>query len=573
MVAVTAVIAPPVEAGTVGRASAAPARAAATRRRRSAANAGSGASGRTGWRSTSSGSSGPSGPSGSVIASLALVIAIGRPEGAAGPGPAASRSRAGCDPTPRPPRPPADRRDSAGSAPPGAGRPANRGRPWPAGCRARRPTGRRRRRTSCSTRRSRRSSLAWARQWSTSLLRATRDQPGHREAGDRRPPDGVDRGRESLGGEILGHARRCRSGAAGSRRPAGGRGRTSPGAPVPDPGPAGADSDAVISCGSSFAEPGLRHRRTDLEATIVAASRAARMSPMTRVGARGPDGDEDGGHGHRNGNRSHRAGPLLPEVHGPQAQQVDGDGDGDGRRSLDRGQLGVIGDLVEHDLEPGADGGRTGEHDEVAVAPDERLTPVASANTSRGPLGDRPRPAGRSTATTWRTRSAVRRPRSDTMLGVEPAGVDRIAHPGRGGQHRLAEHDDREQPVALGDVARVPGRGRRRSAQTGTASSAAASSRKVGSRQPSGTASRATQPTCTIGDAGGVPQVRRATGRVVGRRPQPLGDHGQPHDHVAEDRDRRLPLGRTARGCRRRARARRRSGRTPRAGSGTSSLS
>ena len=46
------------------------------------------------------------------------------------------------------------------------------------------------------------------------------------------------------------------------------------------------------------------------------------------------------------------------------------------------------------------------------------------------------------------------------------------------GEHALAQHDQGEQAVALGDVARVPGGGGGRSAQTGTASSPATRTRK-----------------------------------------------------------------------------------------------
>ena len=89
----------------------------------------------------------------------------------------------------------------------------------------------------------------------------------------------------------------------------------------------------------------------------------------------------------------------------------------------------------------------------------------------------------------------------------------------------LAEHDDREQAVPLGDVVRMPRRRRARSAQTGTASSAS-DEHQERDGQPSGSNSRSTQPTWTSGDADRVPQRGRPVGaRVAARRPQPLRDH------------------------------------------------
>ena len=65
------------------------------------------------------------------------------------------------------------------------------------------------------------------------LVPGDADEPRDGEVRHRVALDGLHRGEEGLGGEVLGDGSRCRPGRAGSRTPAGARGRTSRAAPFP----------------------------------------------------------------------------------------------------------------------------------------------------------------------------------------------------------------------------------------------------------------------------------------------------------------------------------------------------
>ncbi len=110
--------------------------------------------------------------------------------------------------------------------------------------------------------------------------------------------------------------------------------------------------------------------------------------------------------------------------------------------------------------------------------------------------------------------------------------------------HRLAEHDQREQAVPLGDVVRVPGGlhpqfGDHRHGQLGQDPDRDHHRPDVvREHQHHGPADLAE------GDPGGVAQRHTARRPLLGdRRAQPLGDHGQPHHHVADHRQHDVLVG------------------------------
>jgi hypothetical protein len=98
----------------------------------------------------------------------------------------------------------------------------------------------------------------------------------------------------------------------------------------------------------------------------------------------------------------------------------------------------------------------------------------------------------------------------DQRPGVLAALVERAAEGDRGGRHRLAQHDQREQAVPLGDVVPVVGgvgAAGARSAQIGTTSLQHHQQRKIGRNdQDSGMASRSSQSAWTTGHADRVAQ-------------------------------------------------------------------
>ena len=115
-----------------------------------------------------------------------------------------------------------------------------------------------------------------------------------------------------------------------------------------------------------------------------------------------------------------------------------------------RPDLRVMGRLVDGDRQPGADRRRSGEHEIVAVAPDDRLAQAGEQIVHR-PIEVHPphrvhdqQPA-----------DDQRHQRRQRFAGRQR----RLDGDGRR-EDRLAEHDQREQAVPFGDVMRVP-RGRR----------------------------------------------------------------------------------------------------------------
>ena len=173
------------------------------------------------------------------------------------------------------------------------------------------------------------------------------------------------------------------------------------------------------------------------------------------------------------------------------------------------GELGVTRHLVDLDEESSADRGRAREHEVVPVAPRERA-PCVLLRSRGAPVRRAARSAGRSRSTTSRTRSAARRRRRTRGRRTGCRRSSAACTPTVADEHRLAEHDDREQPVALGDVARVPRRpcrplGPDRHAQL----ERAPSTKNASERSASGSEHSATQPSWHDRDADRVADARR----------------------------------------------------------------
>ena len=117
------------------------------------------------------------------------------------------------------------------------------------------------------------------------------------------------------------------------------------------------------------------------------------------------------------------------------------------------------------------------------------------------------------------------------------AEVEGALHGQRRRQHRLAQHDEGEQLVALGDVPRVPGRppgplGVERHADLGHDHDEEAQvGRPLGQQQEREPADHA------HGDAGREAQARAAVRRVPVGGAQPLGDESDAHDRIAVRHD------------------------------------
>ena len=169
---------------------------------------------------------------------------------------------------------------------------------------------------------------------------------------------------------------------------------------------------------------------------------------------------------------------------------------------------------------PAAHRGERAEDDQVAVAEGERRArgggraarPTASRSTSTSSRTSRPTPATASSA------ASTVQPASPWTTRVERG--DRA-------EDDLAERDDHQQAVALGDVVRVPRRaapGARR--RTGPTSSSAISSaeQRERRRRPAGRRARAaTQPTCATPIVTMYVRAAGAALGVVARRPATTG--------------------------------------------------
>ncbi|CAG6396458.1 hypothetical protein SCOCK_410035 [Actinacidiphila cocklensis] len=223
-----------------------------------------------------------------------------------------------------------------------------------------------------------------------------------------------------------------------------------------------------------------------------------------------------------------QAGLEVPGVHRPHRDHEDGRGDRDATGRGARRQVGVVGDLLHHHLDARADRGGRAQHGVVAVTPHERL-PVGGQVLVDGygevvPVGreDDQQPAGR-----------------DRQQQVEGGGlVERGLHRDRGRRDRLAQHDEREQAVPLGDVVRMPGGaphvfrvGRHRELRHDQQQEAA---------DPQGAGQQDQAHPAELHHD----QARRVAQRdrplrpgLAGRRPQPLEGQRQPHDEVADDGD------------------------------------
>src|SRR3954447_14729047 len=191
--------------------------------------------------------------------------------------------------------------------------------------------------------------------------------------------------------------------------------------------------------------------------SVLSGGRCAERDGGGRGGADHAGEDDGGGsrvragqHGDGRGGQDgalRRAGGVVAGVDQPHRGEVAG------RRNRDRGvgaQGGDVGradGVFDDDFEARSDGGRGGEHQVVPIPPGDGL-PVRPQPDVRG-YGEVDPPGGED------DEQPARRGGKQRAQGVVLVDAGFHRH-GRGGD-RLAQHDDREQAVAFGDVARVPG--------------------------------------------------------------------------------------------------------------------
>ena len=191
-------------------------------------------------------------------------------------------------------------------------------------------------------------------------------------------------------------------------------------------------------------------------------------------------------------------------------------------------------DQVDQGRQTGTDGRDAGEDEAVDVAEHERGLPPERVD--HRPLEVDP---------PHREHHQQRSDDEQEQLGVEAVGVEGTRDRRRGRQDDLAEHDDREQLVALGDVVPVPRRGSRplrppRSdhLQHGQGHERDPAGRAVGQED------RPEHPQqLDEGHGSGVAQRRTTDLGVLARHPQPERDHRDTHDQVADDDDPEVVLG------------------------------
>ena len=131
------------------------------------------------------------------------------------------------------------------------------------------------------------------------------------------------------------------------------------------------------------------------------------------------------------------------QVQYPQRQQVDGDGHGHDHPGVEVAEMAVTGGVVDGDDQPGAARGDRGEHEQMPVPPSEAGAVGGQGLRDLVVEVDPPhREQDQQTA------------RDDAVeLGVEPPSSTTVWMATVAGEHRLTQHDDREQSVALDDVA------------------------------------------------------------------------------------------------------------------------
>src|SRR4029450_1996283 len=151
--------------------------------------------------------------------------------------------------------------------------------------------------------------------------------------------------------------------------------------------------------------------------------------------------------------RDDRPGPAAQVVRGhlegPDGKEEQGDRDGEAGRRRPGADGRVVGDEVDVDGQAGPDGRGRGEHQVVAVAPDDRgpqrgqelVRLLGEVQPPHGEHGQQP--AGRRGGQGGQGRVLV-------QGGLDGQG---------GGEHALAQDDQGEQAVAFGDVAGGAGGG------------------------------------------------------------------------------------------------------------------
>ena len=248
---------------------------------------------------------------------------------------------------------------------------------------------------------------------------------------------------------------------------------------------------------------------------------------------------------------------LAEGVQARDRQRDDRHGDCEGERDGPRPGIRV----ALHDVDGGRqrrpDRGDRSEHRQVPVAeepdrtrvlddarvvarevrPPEREDDEEPAEDERGELPAEPGRRGR-------LGGVGRRVPPGAGLGAGGRGRHRPLDRLHRGEDHLTEDDDRQQPVALGDVVRMEGRVpvplfcEQRHEQLEP------DEQEEGGDEPGlGDAEACDPEQLDDGDAPGVPQRGLPPLGVAGGRPQPQRDHGEPHDRVAQHHRRRLAVG------------------------------
>ena len=271
-----------------------------------------------------------------------------------------------------------------------------------------------------------------------------------------------------------------------------------------------------------------------------------------RFGAEG--GQQHQGGGARAAGGAQPPGRLGPHVESPHHQDVDRHRHGHGGPGLHVAQLGVARRVVDPDGQAGAGGGRRGVHEVVPVAPHEGH----EAPRPGGGAGLRDHPLAGQVEVHPPQAEHDEQAADDHggQVAERALGVERLLHAERRRQHRLAQDDDREQGVALHDVAGMPGRRGRALGPPGHRQLGHRQHDEPGEEHRLGREQQRHPPQLHDRDAQREAQRAGPALLVRPRRPQPLGDQGQADDHVAAHHHPEVA-------CRRRPGAPRRPGSAP----------